>query len=552
MPRGFAAARSSAVRRARDRAESRPSDQSSATTTSCPRARSAAIVAAAPRASISTRRGARRARIERAREVVGVEHRRVDRRLQVEPEHRVGEEELERPLVLLVAARRAEREHRPVVAHAPATATASCAAAARRTSDAGSPPRARTSARACRGRTRGPGSRASSAASRRSASPRRGCRSGRRRRGGRCRRASARPRPRAPSRARPDRRQPPVRPPGRSSPDASAPISARRAAAYAAREQRVQRHRRRVAVPRLAVRERELRALDHRVDVLDAEERPSSSSSSSASCCRNTGPWPHGPVLNTVQPRKSQRHRLLDRRREAARRSSPASRNPAGVIASATQPRYHASRAASIRASRVAPADRREPRVRVAPAPGCAAAPPAGRPQRERLPSTPDRSRAIAPRDPRQSPGTRRARSRSRTPARRRAPTSRSRAAAASRRRTRPARTPRSGPVPGHQLQPQRAIRRRSRPRPAPAPARRSPRTAVRPRAAAADRRPARSGAARRPAARSPAATAASNAFPPRSSTAIPAADASQCVEATIPKVPLSSGRVVKAIRPKR
>ena len=35
-----------------------------------------------------------------------------------------------------------------------------------------------------------------------------------------------------------------------------------------------------------------------------------------------------------------------------------------------------------------------------------------------------------------------------------------------------------------------------------------------------------------------PAATAASNALPPRSSVAIPAADASQCVEATMPKVP--------------
>src|SRR3954454_13760988 len=46
----------------------------------------------------------------------------------------------------------------------------------------------------------------------------------------------------------------------------------------------------------------------------------------------------------------------------------------------------------------------------------------------------------------------------------------------------------------------------------------------------------------------SPAATAASNAFPPRSSTAIPAGDASQCVEATMPNVPLSSGRVVKEI----
>ena len=43
----------------------------------------------------------------------------------------------------------------------------------------------------------------------------------------------------------------------------------------------------------------------------------------------------------------------------------------------------------------------------------------------------------------------------------------------------------------------------------------------------------------------SPAATAASNALPPCSSTAIPDAEASQCVDATIPKEPRSSGRVV-------
>ena len=47
-----------------------------------------------------------------------------------------------------------------------------------------------------------------------------------------------------------------------------------------------------------------------------------------------------------------------------------------------------------------------------------------------------------------------------------------------------------------------------------------------------------------------PAATAASNALPPRSSTAIPAAEASQWVEATMPKVPESSGRVVKCHPP--
>jgi hypothetical protein len=37
--------------------------------------------------------------------------------------------------------------------------------------------------------------------------------------------------------------------------------------------------------------------------------------------------------------------------------------------------------------------------------------------------------------------------------------------------------------------------------------------------------------------------------LPPRSSTAMPDWDASQCVEATIPKVPRSSGRVVNVTR---
>ncbi len=44
-----------------------------------------------------------------------------------------------------------------------------------------------------------------------------------------------------------------------------------------------------------------------------------------------------------------------------------------------------------------------------------------------------------------------------------------------------------------------------------------------------------------------PVATAASNALPPRSRTAIPAAEASQWVDATIPNVPASSGRVVNS-----
>src|SRR3954466_15123358 len=47
-----------------------------------------------------------------------------------------------------------------------------------------------------------------------------------------------------------------------------------------------------------------------------------------------------------------------------------------------------------------------------------------------------------------------------------------------------------------------------------------------------------------------PAAAAAANALPPRSSTAMPAADASQCVDATIPNVPRNSGRVVNSTVP--
>jgi len=47
-----------------------------------------------------------------------------------------------------------------------------------------------------------------------------------------------------------------------------------------------------------------------------------------------------------------------------------------------------------------------------------------------------------------------------------------------------------------------------------------------------------------------PAATAASNAFPPASSSAITAWLASQCVEDTMPYVPRSVGRVVNVMRP--
>src|SRR5579864_2685019 len=59
---------------------------------------------------------ARLARIERARERLCVMPRRVDRLLQVHPEMDVREERVERPLILLVAARCAEREIRLAVA----------------------------------------------------------------------------------------------------------------------------------------------------------------------------------------------------------------------------------------------------------------------------------------------------------------------------------------------------------------------------------------------------------------------------------------------------
>ena len=55
-------------------------------------------------------------RSERARKVRRVEHRSVVRRLKVEAEDRLCEEELERPLVLLVAAWGPERDHRLAVA----------------------------------------------------------------------------------------------------------------------------------------------------------------------------------------------------------------------------------------------------------------------------------------------------------------------------------------------------------------------------------------------------------------------------------------------------
>ena len=155
-----------------------------------------------------------------------VEHRRVDRGLQVEPEDRMGEEELQRPLVLLVAAGSAERQHGPVVAHGQRRRERR-ARPPPPTSDAGSPSSSQNiCARVPRqnpspsiagelwsqpplgvAETRLP---KRSVTSRWQVSPR-----------------VARPR-RGAAAHRGDRRQPPAEP-GRSSPEASSPTSARRA-----------------------------------------------------------------------------------------------------------------------------------------------------------------------------------------------------------------------------------------------------------------------------------------------------------------------------------
>ena len=168
---------------------------------------------------------------------------------------------MQRPLVLLVAARRAERQTRP---------------SSRSASDGVSVVRGRVPRRERRGqalvepehlRARAEAEAeprdqpASSAASRRSASPRRCCRTGRRRRGARVAASVGSPIPPAP-RSLPRRavREPAVQP-GAARPTPRRRRAARRSARTPARQQQVERDvDARVAVERLAVGERELRA----------------------------------------------------------------------------------------------------------------------------------------------------------------------------------------------------------------------------------------------------------------------------------------------------
>ena len=295
----------------------------------------------------------------------GVEHRRVDRGLQVEPEHRVGEEELQRPLVLLVAAGRPEGEHGPVLVARQRGGERGArppAAHQRRRQPVLEPehlrPRAQAEPepgqrrRALQPAAAGRGGHEvapavgdvemAGVAARRLADARRGRRA--RAHGGQPPAARAQ----LQRGARADQRRAARR---RTRARAGAPAARRR--------------------PRRTPRDRRRRASRPRAPRARAPHPGTARASSiSASCCRKTGPWPHGPVLNTVQPRKSSPTGSSQVAANAAR-SSPASTPAwalpelstagsatAATIASATQPRYQASRAASMRASRVAPPER--------------------------------------------------------------------------------------------------------------------------------------------------------------------------------------------------
>ncbi len=142
--------------------------------------------------------------------------------------------------------------------------------------------------------------------------------------------------------------------PGRSSPEDSGPISARREAAYS-RESSVSKGTGAESPYQASRSANASFAPSSTVWTWSIPRNsPRSTPSSSASCCRKTGPWPQGPVLKTVQPPNESDAGSSIVAANPAR--SSAVRKPAGSD-SASQPRYQASRAASMRASRVAPGE---------------------------------------------------------------------------------------------------------------------------------------------------------------------------------------------------
>ena len=151
--------------------------------------------------------------------------------------------------------------------------------------------------------------------------------------GGRVRRSG---RPAGPGPARTPGAAARARPGGPGAPRArrARPTSAARSLAYAGESRVVQRRVRPVAVPGLAVGERQLHHLGDRVDALGRGrvEQPPGHRGRRAppALCSSTGPWPQARVLATEKPCHSRRRRLLPgrpRTRPCPRRS-PGRRGP--------------------------------------------------------------------------------------------------------------------------------------------------------------------------------------------------------------------------------
>ena len=236
-----------------------------------------------------------------------------------------------------------------------------------------------------------------------------------------------------------------------------------------------------VAVERLAVGERELRALDDGVDALARRHRREVEAGQQRELLEHHRALPPRAGLADGVAVVVERDRRLERRlpaRHVVAAQQPVLgreeavdrlRDPAAVEGVAG--------GVDARLARVSPGARQPP-VASRPAGRCGTAGPPRAPAGRRPPSSPTRP-AAAPRcrgSPPRSPAprdSRRARRRSPAPARRRAPRSRSRAASAPRRRTRRARRRRAGRSRGRARARARRRRRASRRR-APGPARRA------------------------------------------------------------------------------
>ena len=323
-----------------------------------------------------------------------VEHRGVDRLLQVHPARRrgaAGTATATGP----AGRRRGCRTRAPAaVAQTRASGTGSCAAGARARGRRAAPRRARTSGPGCRGRTRARGWSARRAASLRSASRRSCCPSGRPRRCGRCRRGSSRRGRRSAHRWWRRRTTSRTRRPaaGRTCCGQARLPAARRTGPHVARgrvadergpfahvrriEQVRHLERRRVAEPRLAVGHRQLPGLGDRVDPLGRVGVEGARSQVVEAQLVQDGehleqrrPLPPEPGLRDLHAVPLRRPTGASQVAEKAARSAPAtspgstsppewrhSRGRKASTASATKPCPHARRAASACAAASGPA----------------------------------------------------------------------------------------------------------------------------------------------------------------------------------------------------